>query len=53
MGRSSRNPSSGSGEETIRANLAMNWVSSGVNVCGQALFLVASIMFARKGVTKA
>ena len=35
------------------ANPAMNWVAEGVNVCGQAIFLVASIILARKGAAKA
>ena len=35
------------------ANPAMNWIAEGVNMCGQALFLVASIMLARKGAAKA
>lgn len=35
------------------ANPAMNWIAEGVNMCGQALFLVASIMFARKGAANA
>ena len=32
---------------------AMNWIAEGVNVCGQAIFLVASIILARKGAAKA
>ena len=35
------------------ANPAMNWIAEGVNVCGQAIFLVASIILARKGTAKA
>lgn len=35
------------------ANPAMNWIAEGVNVCGQAIFLVASIILARKGAAKA
>ena len=35
------------------ANPAMNWIAEGVNVCGQAIFLVASIILARKGSAKA
>ncbi|MDO5107885.1 MAG: hypothetical protein Q4D39_06385, partial [Coriobacteriaceae bacterium] len=35
------------------ANPAMNWIAEGVNMCGQALFLVASIMLARKGAANA
>lgn len=35
------------------ANPAMNWIAEGVNMCGQALFLVVSIMLARKGAANA
>ena len=35
------------------ASPAMNWIAEGVNVCGQAIFLVASIILARKGAAKA
>lgn len=35
------------------ANPAMNWIAEGVNVCGQAIFLVASIILARKGAARA
>ena len=35
------------------ANPAMNWIAEGVNVCGQAIFLVASIILARKGAAEA
>ena len=35
------------------ANPAMNWIAEGVTVCGQAIFLVASIILARKGAAKA
>ena len=35
------------------ANPAMNWIAEGVNVCGQAIFLVASIILARKGAANA
>ena len=34
-------------------NPAMNWVAEGVNVCGQGLYLVASVMLTRKGPAKA
>ena len=35
------------------ASPAMNWIAEGVNVCGQAIFLVASIILARKGAARA
>lgn len=35
------------------ASPAMNWIAEGVNVCGQGLYLVASVMLARKGAAKA
>ena len=35
------------------ANPAMNWIAEGVNVCGQTIFLVASIILARKGAARA